>query len=107
MLDETDLGSEIPFYFEERCSDLLSKCASRCVMALEKFGITWADIDEIVLAGGSCRMPMIIEMLEKLSNKKIKPHREGFSYDTAIAIGAAIYGQSRGKIIDITPKSVE
>ena len=51
-------------------------------------------------------MPMITEMLERISNKKIKKHRENFSYDTAIAIGAAIYGQSKGRIEDVTPKSI-
>lgn len=94
------------FFFDERCSDLLIACRRRCLNVLEEQKFTWDDIDEIVMAGGSCRMPMITEMLEKLSNKKIKKHRENFSYDTAIAIGAAIYGQSKGRIEDVTPKSI-
>lgn len=93
-------------YFEQKCSHLLDSCSSRCSAILEKKNLTWDEIDEIVLAGGSCRMPMVYEMLEKISGKKIKTHREGFSYDTAIAIGAAIYGQSRGRIIDVAPKSI-
>jgi molecular chaperone DnaK len=73
---------------------------------MDDSNLSWADIDEIVLAGGSCRMPMIHEMLEKVSNKRIKKHREGFSYDTAIAFGAAISGQSKGRIEDVTSKSI-
>lgn len=106
FLDDINLDAAMPFYFEERASDLLSKCESRCMLALKQFNLSWSDIDEIVLAGGSCRMPMIPEMLERISGKQITRHREGFSYDTAIALGAAIYGQSRGKIVDITPKTV-
>lgn len=102
-LTETE---EDNFYFDDRCTDLLAACTSRCLNVLEECHLTWDDIDEIVLAGGASRMPMITEMLEKLSRKKIKKHREGFSYDTAIAIGAAIYGQSKGSIIDVTSKSL-
>lgn len=99
-------NAERPFYFDERSSQLLSKCSSRCASVLEMSNLSWEEIDEVVLAGGSCRMPMVHELLEKISNKNIKKHREGFSYDTAIAIGAAIYGQSKGRIEDVTPKSI-
>ncbi len=107
-----DLGSAMSqdtdekFYFNQKCSNLLSACSSRCNMVLEKSKLSWEDIDEIVLAGGSSRMPMVPEMLEDLSGKKIKKHRDGFSYDTSIAIGAAIYGQSKGRIVDVAPKSI-
>lgn len=103
-----DLGTsyERPFYFDERSSKLLSSCLSRCLTVLDDSNLSWADIDEVVLAGGSCRMPMIHEMLEKVSNKRIKKHREGFSFDTAIAFGAAISGQSKGRIEDVTSKSI-
>lgn len=94
------------FNFDERCTDLLNACSSRCLEVLDKSKLSWDDIDEIVLAGGSCRMPMVHELFENLSNKKIKRHREGFSYDTAIAIGAAIYGQSKGRIEDVASKSI-
>ncbi len=105
---EIDLtgNSERPFYFDEQCSALLSNCLSRCYTVLENCHLIWADIDEIVLAGGSCRMPMISEMLEKASKKVIKKHREGFSYDTAIAIGAAISGQGKERVEDVTSKSI-
>ena len=94
------------FFFDESCNDLLYACSSRCLKVLETLRLTWDDIDEIILAGGSCRMPMIPKMLERISNKKIKKHRDNFSYDTAFAIGAAIYGQSKGRIVDVTPKSI-
>lgn len=94
------------FNFDERSTDLLNACSSRCLEVLDKSKLSWEEIDEIILAGGSCRMPMISQMLEKISNKKIKKHREGFSYDTAIAIGAAISGQSKGRIVDVAPNSL-
>jgi len=94
------------FNFDERSTDLLNACSSRCLEVLDKSKLSWEEIDDIILAGGSCRMPMITEMLENISNKTIKKHREGFSYDTAIAIGAAISGQSKGRIVDVAPKSL-
>jgi molecular chaperone DnaK len=106
MSIDVENESQNVFFFDERCSDLLAACSGRCLNVLENLNLSWDDITEIVLAGGSCRMPMITEMLEEISNKKIKKHREGFSYDTAIAIGAAIYGQSKGKIEDVTPASI-
>ncbi|HNW89221.1 MAG TPA: Hsp70 family protein [Bacteroidales bacterium] len=99
-------NAERPFYFDERSSKLLSASKERCSTVLKASNLSWEEIDEIVLAGGSCRMPMISDMLERESKKTIKKHREGFSYDTAIAIGAAISGQSKGRIEDVAPKSI-
>ncbi|MBV5313641.1 MAG: Hsp70 family protein [Prolixibacteraceae bacterium] len=102
--DNSDLNK--PFYFDERCEKLLEKCISKCNDVLNMCKMSWQDLDEIVLAGGSCRMPMIPEMLEKLSNKKIKTHRDSFNYDTAIAFGAAIYGQKKEHVEDVVSKSI-
>jgi len=106
MMVDMDVDGGVKFYFNERAGELLASCAARCQATLKKAHLTWDDIDEVVLAGGSCRMPMITHLLEGISGKKIKIHRENFSYDTAIAIGAAIYGQNKGRIIDVTPKSI-
>lgn len=104
--DEFDMESVRPFYFEERSSNLLSLCRTICMRVIEKAGINWGDIDDIVLAGGSCRMPMVPKMLEDLIGRKVPRNIPGFSYDTAIAIGAAIYGSRRSNVKDVTSKSI-
>jgi len=97
---------ELPFIFEERSTNLLALCKAICYRVLEKAALTWGDIDEIVLAGGSCRMPMIPKMLEDLSGQKVSRNIPGFNYDTAIAIGAAIYGSHRSKVKDVASKTI-
>jgi molecular chaperone DnaK len=85
----------------------LTLCKAICNRVLEKADLKWGDLDEIVLAGGSCRMPMVIKMIEDLSGKKVKREVEGFNYDTAIAMGAAIFGsRQRRKIKDVTSKTI-
>lgn len=98
------------FYFEERSSSLLQHCRALCESVLE--GVTidsslgprqarWSDIGDIVLAGGSCRMPMVGDMLERLTGRRIRRHVESFSYDTAVAVGAALYGTHRDRVRDV------
>jgi molecular chaperone DnaK len=110
-LDSLDFDAEVDdaFYFDQRSSDLLSRCQRIVEKALEEQRLpsgevrplTWADIDEIVLAGGSCRMPMIPAMLERMAGRKVRRQVEGFNYDTAIAIGAALYGLHRARVTDV------
>ena len=104
--DDFDMDINRPFYFEERSSNLLSLCRTICTKAIEQAGMNWGDIDEIVLAGGSCRMPMVHKLLEDMANRKINVNIPGFSYDTAIAIGAAIYGSKKSSIQDVTSKTI-
>lgn len=80
------------FSFEDRASDYLQLCRAIYATALERANLTSQDIDEIVLAGGSCRMPMIPKLLEELVGRPITKDRPGYSYDTAISFGAALYG---------------
>lgn len=94
------------FFFDEKCKDLTTRCLERCSTVLKSSSLNWNDIDEIVLAGGSCRMPMIKQLLEKASNKKIETNHLNFDFDTAISFGASILGQKSEKIIDVTSKSV-
>lgn len=94
------------FYFEERSLDRLTQCKAVLSNTLEKAKLTWNDIDEIVLAGGASRMPMIPKMLEKLSQRTIRQNIPGFSYDTAIAQGAALYGRNKSRVTDVSSKSI-
>lgn len=94
------------FYFDERSTDLVGFCRRVCNRVMDKAGLDWQDLDEVVLAGGACRMPMIHEMLEDLTRRKIKEHIKGFDLDTAVALGAAIYGRDRAKVTDVVSHSV-
>ena len=94
------------FYFEERSLDILQRCKAILSYTLEKAGLTWNDIDEVVLAGGSSRMPMIPKMLEQLSGKNIRRNIPGFDYDTAISQGAALYGRNKNRVVDVSSKSI-
>ncbi len=103
---EMDMDTDRPFYFDERSENLLTLCRAICIRLLEKSSISWGDIDDIVLAGGSCRMPMVPQMLERISGRKIPRNIPGFSFDTSIAKGAAIYGSRMGKVQDVTSKTI-
>lgn len=98
----------LPFYFETRASNLLAACRSLSLQALQKAKLEWFQIDEIVLAGGSCRMPMIPKMLREISGKEVRTVIPGFDYDTAIAVGAAKYGKKGGAQIvnDVVSHSI-
>ena len=104
--NDYDMDADQPFYFEERSSNLLSLCRTICLRVIEQAGLKWGDIDDIVLAGGSCRMPMVHKLLEDMANRKIAAHIPGFNYDTAISIGAAIYGSRKKIIKDVTSKTI-
>lgn len=97
---------DLPFYFEERSSELLSLCQTICERVLSKASLTWNAIDDVVMAGGSCRMPMIPKMLEKMTHKRIQRNIPGFNYDTAISIGATLYGSRSARMIDVVSKTI-
>jgi molecular chaperone DnaK len=115
-----ELGLEMDdgtaFYLEERSWDLLNRCRVICETALAQSQVStagggsrpmeWADLDEIILAGGSCRMPMVRRMLERVSGRAIRSQIDAFNLDTAIAIGAALYGQHRRRVADVLSHSV-
>ncbi|CAG5002174.1 Chaperone protein DnaK [Dyadobacter sp. CECT 9275] len=101
-----DEDDDNKFYFEERSADLLMLCKAITRNILDKAGMTWNDIDDIVLAGGSCRMPMIARMLENISGKNVRKNIPGYNLDTAIAQGAALYGRNRNRVVDVSSKSI-
>jgi molecular chaperone DnaK len=115
-LDMTNDRASSEFYFEERSLDLLTQCRVLCeavlnsVQLAESWGgrrpMAWAGLDEIILAGGSCRMPMVAKMLERLSGRKVRRQIAGFDFDTAIATGAALYGKHRQRVQDVVSHSI-
>ena len=73
--------------FEEKCKDLFEKCFESIKQAMEEAGLSKNEIDDIVLVGGSSRIPKIQEMIKQFFNgkelcKSINP-------DEAVAYGAA------------------
>jgi molecular chaperone DnaK len=73
--------------FESLTVDLLHKTGVLCETVLHDSGTAWADITDILLVGGSTRMPQVSEYLFKLSGKKPISH---VNPDEAVALGAAV-----------------
>ncbi len=76
--------------FEQLTEDLLARTKGPFEQALKDAKMKAADIDEVVLVGGSTRMPMVQELVKKLSNGK-DAHR-GVNPDEVVAAGAALQG---------------
>jgi molecular chaperone DnaK len=74
--------------FEESTAALVERTRLTTEIVVREAGLTWADIDRVLLVGGSTRMPMIGRMLENLTGKT--PDRS-ISADEAVAHGAALY----------------
>ncbi|MEO6087690.1 MAG: Hsp70 family protein [Umezawaea sp.] len=72
--------------FEAACRDLLQSTAQLTEKVLEETGLVWADIDGVLPVGGSTRMPMVRDWIEKMSGK---PPMGGVHPDQAVALGAA------------------
>ncbi len=80
-----DITREI---FNELCLDLIETIESLCNNVLQQSGnLSWKDIDTILLAGGSTRMPMITDFLERVSGKTIQTNL--INPDECVALGAA------------------
>ena len=85
-LDETLTRAK----FEELTRDLVERTRVPFERALSDAGLEASKLDEIVLVGGSTRMPMVGELVKRLGGGK-EPHR-GVNPDEVVAIGAAIQG---------------
>jgi molecular chaperone DnaK len=96
--------------FEDMTRDLVERCVKPFNQALSDAKITAKDLDEIVLVGGSTRMPMIQELVKKLGGGK-EPNK-GVNPDEVVAVGAAIQaGVLSGSVkdvvlLDVTPLSL-
>jgi molecular chaperone DnaK len=73
--------------FENMSADLLERTAQLTGQALSDAGLTWSDIDGVLPVGGSTRMPMVREWVERMSGR---PPAVGIHPDQAVAAGAAV-----------------
>ena len=95
--------------FEQMCDALVERCRGPVVQALKDAKLDPKDIDEVVLVGGSTRIPKVQELVKKLFSKD--PHK-GVNPDEVVALGAAIQGGVLGGevqdvlLLDVTPLSL-
>jgi len=95
--------------FEQLVDHLIQRTLEPCRRAMKNAGLTPADIDEVILVGGSTRIPKIQEEVEKFFGKKPS---KGVNPDEVVAIGAAIQGGVlTGEVkdvllLDVTPLSL-
>lgn len=95
--------------FEELCADLFERLKGPMFRALEDAGLKPTDVNEVVLVGGSTRIPKVQEMVRQFTGKE--PHK-GVNPDEVVAVGAAIQaGVLSGEIkdivlLDVTPLSL-
>jgi molecular chaperone DnaK len=75
--------------FESLADSLFARCLKPCEVALKDAGYTTSQIDEVILVGGSSRIPKVQELVEKFFGKK--PNRS-VNPDEVVAIGAGIQG---------------
>ena len=100
--------------FEDMTVDLLNQSRDMVISLIESIGLEFADIDNVLLVGGSTRMPMVARMLEEITGKS--PLRAG-NPDELVALGAAIQAklergsgppESRGMpvVLDVTSQAL-
>ncbi len=85
--------------FEQICEDLIQRTLEPCRLALKDAGLNTSQIDEVILVGGSTRIPKVQEVVKEFFSKE--PHR-GVNPDEVVAIGAGIQGAVlTGEVNDI------
>ncbi len=95
--------------FEQLCDDLIKRTLDPCKKAMADSGYSVSQIDEVILVGGSTRIPRIQEEVEKFFGKKPS---KGVNPDEVVAVGAAIQGGVlTGEVkdvllLDVTPLSL-
>jgi len=95
--------------FEQLCTDLTERLKGPVYQALKDADLKSSDLDEVVLVGGSTRMPLVTELVRKITGKE--PNK-GVNPDEVVAVGAAIQaGVLGGEIkdvvlLDVTPLSL-
>ncbi|APA00594.1 molecular chaperone DnaK [Flavobacterium commune] len=95
--------------FEQLADSLVKRSMAPVAKALKDAGLSVSDIDEVILVGGSTRIPRIVEEVEKFFGKKAS---KGVNPDEVVAIGAAIQGGVLSGdvkdvlLLDVTPLSL-
>ncbi|MEX0291223.1 MAG: molecular chaperone DnaK [Flavobacteriaceae bacterium] len=95
--------------FEQLIADLVKRTIEPCETALKAAGLSKSDIDEIILVGGSTRIPAVQDAVEKFFGKKPS---KGVNPDEVVAVGAAIQGGvltgdvKDVLLLDVTPLSL-
>ncbi len=95
--------------FEKLCDKLIQACLEPCRKALDDSGLKSSEIDEVLLVGGSTRIPAIQQLVEKFFGKTPS---KGVNPDEVVAVGAAIQGGVlTGEVkdvllLDVTPLSL-
>src|SRR5687767_4407040 len=95
--------------FEQLADNLFARCLKPCEQALKDAGLSTSQIDEVILVGGSTRIPKVQEIVEKFFGRK--PNK-GVNPDEVVAVGAAIQGAVlTGEVkdvllLDVTPLSL-
>lgn len=95
--------------FEQLVDDLIQRTAGPCQNAIKDAGVTPSQIDEVILVGGSTRVPKVQELVKQIFGKE--PHK-GVNPDEVVAIGAAIQGGVLAGdvkdvlLLDVTPLSL-
>ena len=95
--------------FEQLVDHLIERCRGPVMQAMKDAHLNYSDIDEVVLVGGSTRIPKVKDLVQSMFGKK--PH-EGVNPDEVVAVGAAIQGGVlAGEVqdillLDVTPLSL-
>ncbi len=95
--------------FEQLIDDLVKRTIKPCATALKAAGLSKGDIDEVILVGGSTRMPAVQQAVEKFFGKKPS---KGVNPDEVVAVGAGIQGGvltgdvKDVLLLDVTPLSL-
>jgi molecular chaperone DnaK len=95
--------------FEQMIEDLVERSVEPCKQALRDSGLTPSDIDEVVLVGGSTRVPLVQQAVKRLFNKE--PNKS-VNPDEVVAVGAAVQGGVLAGdvkdvlLLDVTPLSL-
>jgi molecular chaperone DnaK len=95
--------------FEQLVDDLIKRTIEPCKTALKNAGLSTSDIDEVILVGGSTRIPAIVDAVQKYFGKAPS---KGVNPDEVVAVGAAIQGGVLAGdvkdvlLLDVTPLSL-
>lgn len=101
--------------FKKQCEDIVARSFTICDEAFSRLPFSPKEIDDVILVGGSTRVPLVKQMVEQYFNK---PPRTDIDPDEVVAVGAAIQGAMLGApfsveqlqhnplLLDVTPVSI-